>query len=89
MGTIFQLPVVEVGSSRCDDRTTQRAVPTHQTLAQTLRDLRTRGIRCIAGNAAGQVQFMGYLGIQILLSDYGRTLTADEESPKQTCGAAR
>ncbi len=45
--------------------------------------------RSLAGNSAGQVQFMGYLGIQILLSDYGRTLTADDEPPKQTCGAAR
>jgi hypothetical protein len=30
--------------------------------------------RGIAGSASGQVQFMGYLGIQILLGDYGRQL---------------
>ena len=33
--------------------------------------------RSLAGNSAGQVQFMGYLGVQILLSDYGRTVTAE------------
>jgi tRNA G18 (ribose-2'-O)-methylase SpoU len=47
MGTIFQLPVIEVGSSRRDDRTARRAVPT---LVQTLRDLRARGVRCIAAH---------------------------------------
>ncbi|MDD5141775.1 MAG: RNA methyltransferase [Verrucomicrobiales bacterium] len=47
MGAIFQLPIIEVGSSRCDCRTAQRAVPT---LAQTLRDLRARGVRCIAAH---------------------------------------
>jgi hypothetical protein len=33
--------------------------------------------RSVNGLAAGQPQFMGYFGIQILLSDYGRTLTTD------------
>ena len=33
--------------------------------------------RSIAGPAATQVDFMGYIGIQILLSNYGRTLTSD------------
>jgi hypothetical protein len=33
--------------------------------------------RSLAGNSPGQVEFLGYLGIQILLSDYGRTLTSD------------
>ncbi len=47
MGTIFKIPIHEVGSSRCDDRTAQRAVPT---LAQTLHALRARGIRCIAAH---------------------------------------
>jgi len=47
MGTIFQLPIVEVGSSRCDDRTAQRAVPT---LVQTLRELRKHHIRCVAAH---------------------------------------
>jgi hypothetical protein len=32
--------------------------------------------RSIAGPAATQVDFMGYIGVQILLSNYGRTLTA-------------
>ncbi|HSY05150.1 MAG TPA: hypothetical protein VK803_04350 [Steroidobacteraceae bacterium] len=30
--------------------------------------------RSVSGNSPGQVEFMGYLGIQILLSNYGRTL---------------
>jgi hypothetical protein len=30
--------------------------------------------RSIAGNGGDHVQFMGYLGLQILLSDYGRSL---------------
>jgi hypothetical protein len=32
--------------------------------------------RSIAGNGGDHVQFMGYLGLQILLSDYGRCLQA-------------
>jgi hypothetical protein len=30
--------------------------------------------RSLAGNGPGQTEFMGYLGVQILLSDYGRSL---------------
>jgi hypothetical protein len=30
--------------------------------------------RSVSGTAAGQPEFLGYLGIQILLSDYGRSL---------------
>jgi hypothetical protein len=33
--------------------------------------------RGLGGNSSGQVQFVGYLGVQILLSNYGRTLSAD------------
>jgi hypothetical protein len=33
--------------------------------------------RGLGGNSNGQVQFLGYLGVQILLSNYGRTLTAE------------
>jgi hypothetical protein len=33
--------------------------------------------RSIRGNSAGQVEFMGYFGVQILLSDYGRSLSND------------
>jgi hypothetical protein len=33
--------------------------------------------RGLGGDSNGQVQFMGYLGVQILLSNYGRTLSAD------------
>jgi hypothetical protein len=28
----------------------------------------------VRGDADGHAQFLGYLGLQILLSDYGRTL---------------
>lgn len=33
--------------------------------------------RSIRGNSPGQVEFMGYLGVQILLSDYGLALSND------------
>lgn len=33
--------------------------------------------RGLGGNSNAQVQFMGYLGVQILLSNYGRTLSAE------------
>ncbi len=33
--------------------------------------------RSLGGNADGKTEFLGYFGIQILLSDYGRTLTAE------------
>jgi hypothetical protein len=36
--------------------------------------------RSLGGNAPGQVQFMGYLGVQVLLSDYGRHLAAEQPS---------
>lgn len=31
--------------------------------------------RSLSGNSPGQVEFMGYLGVQVLLSHYGRTLS--------------
>jgi hypothetical protein len=34
--------------------------------------------RSLRGNSPGQVEFLGYFGIQILLSDYGRKLAAEE-----------
>ena len=33
--------------------------------------------RSLAGNGPGEVQFMGYFGVQILLSDYGRSLASE------------
>lgn len=33
--------------------------------------------RSIRGNSPGQVEFLGYFGVQILLSDYGRALSND------------
>jgi hypothetical protein len=35
--------------------------------------------RSFNGNSGGQPEFMGYFGIQVLLSKYGRTLTPDPE----------
>jgi hypothetical protein len=35
--------------------------------------------RSFAGNLSGQPEFLGYFGIQVLLSKYGRTLTPDPE----------
>jgi TrmH family RNA methyltransferase len=47
MGTIFQLPVVEVGASRCDAQTVQATLPT---LGETLHELRKHHIRCLAAH---------------------------------------
>jgi hypothetical protein len=33
--------------------------------------------RSLHGNSPGQVEFVGYLGIQVLLSNYGRTLSSE------------
>jgi hypothetical protein len=33
--------------------------------------------RSLHDNSAGQVEFIGYLGIQVLLSNYGRTLSSE------------
>ena len=57
MGTIFQLPVFEVNSRRgewseprhADGKLKRRDDPTG-TLAETLRDLRARGVRCLAAH---------------------------------------
>jgi len=49
MGTIFQLPVIEPGRDALPRVQADRQVgPTN--LAQTLRDLRARGVRCIAAH---------------------------------------
>jgi tRNA G18 (ribose-2'-O)-methylase SpoU len=57
MGTIFQLPVVELkqtrGPHQSENELRARGIPlpeTKPTLAETLRDLRARGIRCIAAH---------------------------------------
>ena len=49
MGTIFQLPVWEVKMANVAVQT-RRDDPPQFSLAQTLRDLRARGIRCIAAH---------------------------------------
>jgi tRNA G18 (ribose-2'-O)-methylase SpoU len=58
MGTIFQLSVVEIGGASAHASRNQKSihgsagVSPHQnlTLVQTLRDLRSRGVRCIAAH---------------------------------------
>jgi tRNA G18 (ribose-2'-O)-methylase SpoU len=54
MGTIFQLPVVELnrrdGLRESEIKSGRRGIPPSQTLAQTLHDLRGRGIGCIAAH---------------------------------------
>jgi tRNA G18 (ribose-2'-O)-methylase SpoU len=57
MGTIFQLPVVELkqrrGPHESENELRSRGIPPSEqklTLAQTLRDLRAHGIRCIAAH---------------------------------------
>ncbi len=52
MGAIFKLPILEL-NSRTDgfqSRSGQREIPALETLAQTLRELRARGVRCIAAH---------------------------------------
>jgi tRNA G18 (ribose-2'-O)-methylase SpoU len=54
MGTVFQLPVVELGRKSevfdTDPRTRRRDITSNETLVRTLGTLRTRGIRCIAAH---------------------------------------
>lgn len=47
MGTIFQLPVVDLGISRATDRRARQISPT---LVQTLHELRRRGVHCVAAH---------------------------------------
>jgi len=58
MGTIFQLPVIELNQRRGElrepqtslEKTGTRVTRPSETLAQTLRELRARGVRCIAAH---------------------------------------
>jgi tRNA G18 (ribose-2'-O)-methylase SpoU len=51
MGAIFQLPIFEIETVRNGDPNLRRDDPIRQlTLAQILRDLRKRGVRCIAAH---------------------------------------
>lgn len=72
MGTIFQLPVVELKNTRgpheSENELRAREIPLlekNPTLAETLRELRARGIRCIAahpradGKILSQADFSG------------------------------
>jgi tRNA G18 (ribose-2'-O)-methylase SpoU len=65
MGTIFQLPVWEIRTANQLAAAGRRDAPSCFSLAQTLRDLRARGIRCIAAHphtdekALSQADFSG------------------------------
>jgi tRNA G18 (ribose-2'-O)-methylase SpoU len=56
MGTIFQLPVIEIGGAKLPAgrettlKSDSRGHSPDQTLVQTLRELRSHGIRCIAAH---------------------------------------
>jgi tRNA G18 (ribose-2'-O)-methylase SpoU len=50
MGTVFQLPVWEVRAANQVAAAGRRDAPARFSLAQTLRDLRARGIHCIAAH---------------------------------------
>jgi len=62
MGTVFRLPVVELGGAGQNQKAFRdsSAVSSHQntTLVQTLLDLRTRGIRCIAAHPHTDKKFL-------------------------------
>lgn len=76
-------PTFELDTEIYDDRAVD-ALPHATTLDVGGRYQLHRGIialfmagRGISGSAAAQPQFMGYFGIQILLSHYGRTLNGE------------
>jgi tRNA G18 (ribose-2'-O)-methylase SpoU len=59
MGTIFQLPVFEIGTVRNGDPTLRRDDPIRQiNLAQVLRDLRKRGVHCVAAHPHTDKMFL-------------------------------
>jgi hypothetical protein len=77
-------PKLDLNVELYDDRVRSPDVPDVTTLDVGGRYKLHRGInllfmagRSIRGNSAGQVEFMGYFGVQILLSDYGRALSND------------
>jgi hypothetical protein len=78
---------LDVGAEIYNDRATG-APPNETTLGLGGRYKLSRGFvalfmagRSVSGTANGQPEFIGYVGIQILLSDYGRALTS-ESLPK-------
>jgi hypothetical protein len=77
-------PKLELDAELYDDRA-QDALPHETTLGVGGRYKFHPGLlwlfmvgRSVSGNAAGNTQFMGYFGIQILLSDYGLKLNTSE-----------
>ncbi|MGD0206942.1 MAG: RNA methyltransferase [Verrucomicrobiota bacterium] len=65
MGTILQLPVIELsrrGELRepqtSPEKSGRRGTPPSETLAQTLRDLRARGVRCLAAHPHTNKKFL-------------------------------
>ena len=76
-------PQLELDAELYDDHVRSTA-PDSTTLGVGGRYKLTRGFnllfmagRSLRGNSPDQVEFMGYLGIQVLLSNYGRTLTTE------------
>jgi hypothetical protein len=74
---------LEFDAELYDDRA-HDALPHSTTLDVGGRYKLTQGVialfmagRSVNGLSAGQPEFMGYFGVQILLSDYGRTITPD------------
>jgi tRNA G18 (ribose-2'-O)-methylase SpoU len=65
MGTILQLPVIELAKLGQRHQFTAKPHTTAQTLVECLKDLRTRGVRCIAahphanGKTLSQADFSG------------------------------
>jgi hypothetical protein len=74
---------LELDAEIYDDRA-YRSLPNNLTLDIGGRYKLSRGFialfmlgRSLNGFSSGQPEFLGYVGIQILLSDYGRTLTSE------------
>ncbi|MGA3283768.1 MAG: RNA methyltransferase [Verrucomicrobiota bacterium] len=68
MGTIFQLPVIELNHRRGElrepqpspEKSVHRGTPPSKTLAQALHDLRARGVRCIAAHPHTDKKFLSH-----------------------------
>ena len=90
MGTIFQLPVVELNSLyETSSKTRRRDVPPSETLVKTLGTLRAQGVRCIAahphasGRTLWQTDFSG--DCCIVFGSEGKGISA---SVLNACGEA-
>jgi tRNA G18 (ribose-2'-O)-methylase SpoU len=59
MGTIFQLPVIELAKLGLRHRFTTKPHTTSQTLTECLKHLRQRGVRCMAAHPHADKKFLG------------------------------